>query len=1332
MITTLLSPCAAHPAEMKFQSVNEIYGMSVRETYSICEDGEGFLWAAAKTGILRISPNDSRLYDIPTSATDRYVTRLAIGNSKLTAYSNNGQVFVYNKLYDRFDLWVDIRQILDNVFINATGVVFDQSGVLWIGTSAGLYKYSDETLTLAWSREDDVQQMALHGEHSLVVATTRGVGILDTRTMNMDWIHRYTAPEARQVSSLLFDPDSNRIWAGTISSGLFVYSLEDKLQRKILADGIPSQPILVVRKRNDASILVGIDGQGVWEISTDGARLIDIYREDENDPSSLQGDGVYDILCDDNQRIWVATYSGGVSFSDTGRPSNMNLISHQINNPNSLVNNNVNKVLEDRRGDLWFATNNGLSRWEVASNRWHTYYYDSQDTAKAFLALCEDDDGNIWAGTYSSGVYVIDGETGREIAHYFHGGERGVSGHSIINIVKTDGETISRYIHDGEIDVSGQFMIDIFKDSAGNIWMGGTGNIICWIKEEKLFRVYGSQSINSFEELTPETMLLSCTWGLVTLKKKSEEIGILTMDCRVQDAVVLDDAIWLATSGEGLIRYDRQYQTLEKYSTETGIPSNHINSIVHANGDLWLGTESGLCRFNIDQRIAYASPAHSSSSGESYNTNAHFRMSSGEIIWGTNRGGIIVDPSVVNGNDHPEGRIHIQDIVVSGASIRRNDALLKGIPVDERTGLTLAYNQSNISVEILPLGTHTEDVKFSWRLDGLDSDWSDPSDLHHAIYNGLQGGEYRLEIRMWDSSSWRIIDMRTLDIEITPPFWAAWWFRLAVILAISGGATGLIRLYLNHQRQQHARDKLKFFTRMAHDIRTSLTLISAPVEQLNSSPELPVGMKHLSSLAAEQSSKLSTVVTQLLDFEKVDLGKEKICLTMTDVVELLSGRIVLFCESCSKQGIRIEFSHNCDSYLTAIDEPKIEKAIDNLISNAVKYSHPGGRVEIRLDCGDRSWSVAVVDHGLGISESSKKKLFREFYRGENAVNSNIAGSGIGLLMVKNYVDLHGGKIDFVSRENVGSTFTMTIPRRKVDAPAAAPVHRVLGEELEALLRSATGEESAPDIETETETVQGVSADGEKARSRKPHIFVVEDNEQLRGFLKNTLQRSYHVSVAGEGGEALELIDKIMPDLIVSDIMMPGMDGFELCRRIKSTFQTSHIPVILLTSLSEKAKQMEGFGLGADDYVTKPFDMTLLTRRIDSILGNREMVRERTLRMLNVAPESENVFVNELNDRFIRKAIESVRANIANCDFGKDAFASAMNVSPSLLYKKIKALSGHSPAEFIKTIRLNRAFDLLRSGNHTIVEVSEMCGFSNANYFSTAFKKYFGETPTSAR
>ena len=438
---------------------------------------------------------------------------------------------------------------------------------------------------------------------------------------------------------------------------------------------------------------------------------------------------------------------------------------------------------------------------------------------------------------------------------------------------------------------------------------------------------------------------------------------------------------------------------------------------------------------------------------------------------------------------------------------------------------------------------------------------------------------------------------------------------------------------------------------------------------------------------------------------------------MTDIVNLLSRRILIFEEASKKKNIKLNFSFNQSTYFTAIDELKIEKVVDNLISNAIKYSHSDGRIDIILDCNKCSWSLEVKDYGLGISSKAQKLLFREFYRGDNVVNSRMVGSGIGLLLVKSYVDLHKGQIILNSKENIGSSFTITIPYRRVEIEETVSNHFVQEDRAENILQ--------PEIEVE----QPVSEEKGNERSKKMHILVVEDNNELQDFLKNSLQELYNISVANDGEVAWTLINKKMPDLIISDIMMPNMDGFGLCQLIKSTFQTSHIPVILLTALSDKTKQLEGLGLGADDYITKPFDITVLTKRIESILKNREIVRERTLKMINATGDKENVFANELNDRFIKKALDIVRKNIDNSEFGKDEFASAMNVSPSLLYQKMKNLTGQSPIEFIKAIRFNYASELLQSGNYSITEVSEMCGFSSANYFSTAFRKYFGKAPT---
>lgn len=383
--------------------------------------------------------------------------------------------------------------------------------------------------------------------------------------------------------------------------------------------------------------------------------------------------------------------------------------------------------------------------------------------------------------------------------------------------------------------------------------------------------------------------------------------------------------------------------------------------------------------------------------------------------------------------------------------------------------------------------------------------------------------------------------------------------------------------------------------------------------------------------------------------------------------------------------------------------------VDNLLSNAIKYSHPGGRIEISLVCEKEQWQLEVKDHGTGISPEARKKLFKEFYRGDNSANAKIVGSGIGLLLVKSYVTLHGGKIEFDSEENRGSSFRIIIPYKEVP-------------ETSENLASLTPNVIPPEV-------TGNFSDTPHTSGQKMlHILVVEDNTDLQEFLQKSMEGTYKVSTANDGLQAWMLVQKETFDLIISDIRMPRMDGFQFCRNIKSTFETAHIPVILLTSLSEKVTQLEGLGLGADDYITKPFDITLLLQRIKSILKNREIVRERALKLINQKSQHELIYGNELNDKFVKKAFEVVYKNISNLEFSKDEFASQMHVSPSLLYQKLKALTQQSPLDFIRMIRFNHAMELLQSQTYSITEISEMCGFSSPSYFSTAFRKRFGKSP----
>jgi len=1261
----------------------------MRETSSICSDNLGFIWTSSKTGVLRISDGNARIYQLPYRTADVINVKLVIQNNVLYAYSNNGQLFLYDEILDKFILKADFRQLLNNNYFLLYEILFDKNGFLWIASSSGLYHYKDDKCKLISAEGIDCKSLVEYDKNRLCYIYSNKIVVINTSTYKTYVLYKDSKLRSLNLSKLFFDKEKSTLWIGTVAEGLHYFDVRKKVLSRIPLPNFPKQPIQAIKVNNRESILVGIDGQGVWELSRDGSKVLKIHKEDVDNPQSLQGDGVYDIYCDKNKRVWVATYSGGLSYYDQKLPL-IERISHQMNVQNSLSNNNVNKVIEDKKGNLWFATDNGISRWDRSKNSWKTFYQNKQNQAQVFLALAEDNSGNIWAGTYSSGVYVLDAETGQEIKHYRQGG----SG-------------------DG---FSGNFIFDIFKDSDGDMWIGGVqGDLFYYISKTKTFRKCTPQPVKAIVELSPGKLLLACTYGLLLYDKAKNSMEILFQGYTLHDVLVDNRYVWVATSGDGLLRYSINNKDIVKITTADGLPSNYINSVISSKGFLWLGTENGLCRLSSDEGDKIKVSTFYSLSNIAFNVGAKYKLANGDLMFGSSRGAVKFDPDKLN-DASLGGHIFLQDIKVSGRSIREISNFELKSPLNKQESIKLKYYQNTLELELLPLGVNSAEYKFSWKMKGLDKEWNSLSNHKIITYTNLPSGSYDLEIRMYDNSLTTVIDERIIHIRIIPPFWEAWWFRLFLFIAAVSIVYFSLKYYANKLKQEHNEDKMRFFATTAHEIRTSLTLISAPIEELSNERQLSAKGSYFLNLAKEQTARMLFVATQLLDFQKVDIGKGQIFLVMVDIVKLVQRRISMFETTASKMGLMLEFKSNQTSYLTAVDELKIEKVIDNLISNAIKYSHQNGKIEIILTTDVENWIIEVKDFGLGISENAQKKLFKEFYRGDNVINSKIVGSGIGLLLVKNYVSMHDGEVVLKSKENEGTEFKITIPYKKVA--------EVVVEELEKPVQQV---QQLHDDLIDADEVESVKTDN--SSEKKMHLLIVEDNSDLQEFLKFSFEEHYKVSTANDGKDAWEKIQKKAPDLIISDIMMPNMNGFDLCKLIKSTFETSHIPVVLLTSLDERSKQLEGLGLGADDYITKPFDVSILKQRIISIIRNRDIVRDKVLKLFNQTDQETPILSNEQNDQFVKKALKVVRENIANSEFGKDEFASAMNASPSLLYKKIKALTGQSPIDFIKKIRLDYSLELLQSRKYSITEVSERCGFSSVGYFSTVFKKHFDKTPS---
>ncbi len=1284
-----LTVLAQNEKNVQFYNLNEEYGISMRETNQVCEDDNGFIWISSKMGILRYTHDDIRSYQIPYESEDIITSRLEYTNKTLYAYTNNGQIFKFNTIQDRFEIVTNVSKYLENPHVTVERMLVDASNTFWQASSFGLLCYNDENELKVYFPNEHIQFIKWLDDHRFFCAIDGSIQIFNVETRVSEEYFSFPDDKHFFISSMEYDRKENTLWFGTLSDGL--YHLNYKSGELILTrnEKIPGQPIQSIEPISGESLLIGIDGQGVWEIDKKTQKIISIYKEDSDNHNSLRGNGVYDIFCDRNNRVWICTYSGGVSFFDQASSSAVTKISHIVNNKNSLVNNDVNSVLEDRSGNLWFATNNGISKWNIKTNKWNSFYHNMEQNAQVFLALFEDSKGRIWAGTYSSGIYILDGSTGKELKH--------------LSYEQTNG------------NFQGDFIFNIQEDSQGNVWIGGVrGDLISYSIQNDTYHSYDDYTIYVIEEFGPDKLLMGTTYGLLLFDKNTGQHEVMVEGFVVSDIFLKDDnVVWMATNGDGIIRYDIRNKTVERFSVDSGLPSNFVSSIIYANGYFWIGTELGLCRFNEKDKTILTFNSLLYLNNVSFNQDAHYLLSNGNLILGSNVGALMINPEELKPTPE-QGEIYFQDISVSGRSIRDIANLAPAIPINRLKEISLRYFQNTLSLELIPIGVLSPGSKFSWMIDGLDLNWSKPSNNRILSYSNLPSGEFTLKIRMFDNSLTKIISEREIKVLIVPPFWERLWFIMAITVFIIGILMFGFFYYIDSLKTQHSEEKIRFFANTAHDIRTSLTLITGPVEELNKEENLSDDGLNYLHLATDQVQRLSKVVTQLMDFQKVDVGKEKVSYSSVDIIKMVENRVMMFESLAKRNNIELVFKANCEHYQTSVDERMIDKVVDNLISNAIKYSYPNSIVNIALRCVPSKWTLEVQDTGIGISKKAQKSLFREYYRGENAINSKIVGSGIGLLLVKNYVSMHGGKINCISQKKLGSTFQVTIPHN---------------DKYESADQSRLTEQYDKDLYTTFANVGSTEYLEADASKNTMKILIVEDHEYLREFLKSAMKKQFIVFLAGNGEDAWKIVQKNSPDLVVSDIMMPKMDGFELCKRIKSSYETSHIPIILLTALAGKAQQLKGLGLGADDYLTKPFDVTLLQQRIKTLIRNRETIRDKAVRIINIDDEQESILENELNDKFLKKMVETVRANLANPQFSKNDFAAAMHVSPSLLYKKVKSLTDQSPTEFIKIFRLEQSITLLKERKYSITEISELCGFASVGYYSTVFRKHYGKSPT---
>ena len=723
---TVTNAAGQNEKNIQFYNLNEEYGISMRETNQVCEDDDGFIWISSKIGIIRYTRDDIRTYQIPYDSEDIIFVWMIFTNGKLYVYTNNGQIFLYNKVQDKFELVVNISKYLENPHIEVNRLLVDSRETMWEASASGLMSYNKESGLKVYFPGQYIQFLEWIDDHRFIYGVADEIQVFDINTCSAEVYYKYPEGEQYFISYLEYDKDENTLWMGTLGNGLFNLMPENgKLKMKRI-DKIPNQPIQAIAPISESSFLIGIDGQGVWEIDKHTKQVAAVYKEDSDNQNSLRGNGVYDIFCDRNKRVWICTYSGGVSFFDQVENSVITKISHVVNNDNSLVNNDVNSVLEDQNGNLWFATNNGISFWNRKTNEWRTFYHNMEKHAQVFLALFEDSKGRIWAGSYSSGIYVLDSNTGKELKH------------------------LSQQYTEG--DYKGDFVFNIVEDSNGDIWIGGVrGDLICYHYNDDTYESYKDYTLYIIQEYGPDKLLLGTTYGLLLFDKKTHTHEVVVEGFVVFDLYLKDNIIWIATNGDGVIRYDIKNKTTDRVTVDSGLPSNFVNSIAYAKGYFWLGTEQGLCRLNEDDGTIVSFKSLLYLNQVSFNQDAHYLLSSGNLIMGTNIGALIFDTEDLKFTPE-KGRLFVQDISVSGRSIRYIKDINLQAPIDELEAISLKYFQNTISMELIPIGVASPGSNFSWMLEGLDQEWSKPSNNRILSYSNLPPGNYTLRIKKHNTS----------------------------------------------------------------------------------------------------------------------------------------------------------------------------------------------------------------------------------------------------------------------------------------------------------------------------------------------------------------------------------------------------------------------------------------------------------------------------------------------------------------------------------------------------------------------------------------------------
>lgn len=1311
-IVCLVWACTGVRGQVSFAHIGLEDGLSQSTVLSITQDVQGNMWFATFNGVNRFDGYDFTVYRHETgnagSIGDNMVYAVKADDKGGVWVGTNNWLSYYDADRDAFRNYrcpqkeedVRVMQIAD----------VDDSRLL-VNTSAGLYVFhvADTSFVQSGLPADLFRLKATaiyRSKDSLYIGAKDGLWMYSFASRTLEHLHALPLGR-KEILTLL--QHGNHLWIGTEGDGLYRMDRTTRELRHYTAGGPDGLSSNFVRSLAlDARNRLWVGTFTSLDIYDEATGRFQVYTSNRRQNRSLSQSSIRSIFMDSQGGMWLGTYFGGLNYYHPLRER----FRHIRFSPegNSLNDNVIGCITEDRAGNLWIGTNNGgVNYYDIRSGE-YTYYTKEQGLGSNDVKAIYVDEqaGKVYIGTHTGGLNILDRRTGR-IESLMPETTRLTNMNVFAIQPCADGRhlwigTLEGLVHFDKAtktfsDIKGNVSLGVKRirtlllDRENRLWVGGEdGLAVCSGKGDSLSSVRMVSGESAFESAT--------VYGVFEAS---------------------DGDIWIATRN-GLYGFSAGRDSVVHYSVADGMPDAIVYGVLEDEKHrLWISTDNGLSCFDPESRKFRNFTDVDGLQSNQFTPYACCLASSGEMYFGGINGITAFHPERLQDNPYAP-RAVISELRLFGDPVHPNDQtgiLQKHISLTDR--ITLNHKQSSFALSFV-VSNYIADKHntFAYKLDGYDKRWFVVDDNQRwATYANLPHGTYNFLVKVANNDGKWCDEVTSLEIKVLPAWYQTWWAIALFALMIIGVITLVIRFYWERAdkvRQKELQEvKTRFFINISHELRTPLTLIVAPLQDLLDKVTDKWVRSQLEYMK-RNTDRLLHLVNQLMDYRRAEKGVFELRVKCINVGQIVEKNFRYYEPLARKKHIDYNLRSELGGRQVWCDASYIELILNNLLSNAFKYTNDGQSIFVNLKAAGDDLLLQVQDTGVGIPVNKQAKIFERFYQ----VESEHIGSGIGLSLVQKLVELHHGRIEVDSAVGKGSCFSVYLP---LSREAYAEEELSGGTQQEEPVYS-TNARDMYIVDTE-EALEPAESDVDT--DRKETILVVEDNDEIRHYMSRGLERFFIVKEVENGEEAVELLKTEEISLILTDVMMPVMDGIQLCKYVKQNLKTCHIPVIILSAKAEVKDQLDGLQVGADDYIAKPFSLSVVVMKIKNILRTHYRAIEHYSKSLEIEPEK--IALNRLDEEFLSKAVSVVEKNLEKPDFSADDFALEMGMSRSSLHLKMKGITGESTTEFIRKIRFNQACKLLKEGRYNVAEISTMVGFSTPSYFSTSFKKYIGCMPS---